>query len=175
MAHKFRYTPEKAQNDWADTIKEVIRDQSILDKMGSADLKRIGKALTLTIIRVGERAAKAENALEQKGYVTNDGLKEAFDSVTARNIELTGGRPPEWSYLYRDNVDVMHHFVEFVVKKNAKQATVFGILEGGDIRPLYDFDYKGLGVTQATGAARLMAVHLRICFVPRELLEFEEI
>lgn len=178
MALNFEYGLEDRQTAWSDMLKEVIRHPERLDKMGSADLKRVGKGLAITICKVGERAAKAEQALEDQGKAENPdliALKRDYDLMTARNIELTGGRPPEWSYLYKANIEVLHHYIEFVVKKNSKQATVFGILEGDVLKPLYDFDYKGMGVSQATGAARLMAVHLRQCFVPRELREFEEV
>lgn len=168
MAIKLKYAHEDRQNEWADTIKEVIRDPKLIDKMGSADLKRISKALTLTIVRVGERAARAETALEQGGMVSDEGLREAFNSVTARNIELTGGRPPEWSYLYRDNVDVLHHFIEFEMKTTQKGVSVFGVLEDWEAKPLYDFDFADLGVSGANRSAHLMTTHLRQCFAPRE-------
>lgn len=141
-----------ASTDWAEKLKDIVRDPSLLDRMGSSDLKRAGKMLVGALNRVGERAARAEQDLAR---------------VTARNLELTGGRPPSWSYLHREAVELLHEYTGFEARRTSNAWTVFGIDSAGGSHALYEYDFAGLGMTQSASASRLMVSHLRQSFLPR--------
>lgn len=156
------------QEDWPERIKEIMRNPLLVDKLGSADLKRACKMMAGTLLRVGERAAHAEIQLDRVKLSGELQLSQDLNRVTAHNLVLTGGRPPSWSYLYKEAVENLHLYLEFEVKRMSKGYTVLGVSEEGKRIPLYDFDFAGLGVSQANSAAHLMAAHLRQSFVPRE-------
>lgn len=186
MAELIRLQEFKALEDanWPDKLREIVRCPELLENMGTADLKRAGKMLSLTLIRVGERCAKAElqvgklekavedllassRTVAEAAPKSDEQLARDLDRVTARALTLTGGRPPAWSYLYKEACELLHEYTAFEVKKTAKGYSVIGVDDAGKRYNLYDFDHAGLGVVQSASEARLMAAHLRQSFLPR--------
>lgn len=138
--------------EFADALKEVVANPNLLDRMGSADLKRIGKGLANALINVGNRAGAAE---------------EAWQQSLIRLLELTGGQPPSWSYLHREEALRMHLFVRFEVVQDDHAWVTCGSEDGEVLHPIYEFDFKEFGLMEAETRARNMLVHLRQSFTPR--------
>ena len=138
--------------DLADTLKEVVANPNLLDRMGSADLKRVGKALSKTLINIGNRAGAAE---------------EAWQQALIRLLEMTGGQPPTWSYLHREEALRMHLFTGFEVIQDDHAWVTCGCESGSVLHPIYEFDFEEFGPAGAETRARNMLVHLRQSFTPR--------
>lgn len=138
---------------WEDLLKQIVRNPNLLDRMGSADLKRVGKMLCQTIEKVGIRAAHAEQNLDQ---------------VTARCLELTGGRPPAWSYLHEQEAHRLHEFTGFTTLLSEETWIVCGDdPDGNTMHPIYEYDLADFEPGQAESQARIMTAHLRQTFCPR--------
>lgn len=141
--------------DWPEKLKEIVRDSSLADQMGSADLKRTCKMLAGALVKVGERAAKAEQDLAK---------------VTARSLELTGGRPPCWSYLHTQEALRLHEFLDFLVVRSGEVWAVCGKDQKSKrMHPIYEYFLKDYIDLSAEHHARMMTAHLRQTFLPRNV------
>lgn len=134
-----------------DKLEEIIRNPDLLDRLGSSDLKRVGKFLARTLVTVGNRA---------------DATERSNLSLQIRLLEVTGGNPPDWSYLHADEAMNLHVFTGFSAVKSDTSWVVCGE-ENGVLRPIYEYDFEDYGTTEAESRARLMLVHLRQTFIPR--------
>lgn len=139
------------KTDWASTLQEIIRNPNLVDRMTSADLKRVVKHLQQTVLLVGQRASVAELS---------------YNQLLARLLEITGGEQPMWSYLHRDEALRLHTFTGFNVVQDAQSWVVCGE-ENGVLHPVYEYDLEDFGTTVAESRARLMLSHLRQTFQPR--------
>lgn len=140
---------------WAEKLKEIVGNPNLVDRMGSADLKRVCKLLAQTIMKVGQRAADAECTV---------GL------LQFRVQELTGRRPPEWSYLHKEEVQHLHEFTSFTVEKAEHAYVVCGAEPTENtMHPLYEYDLEDFA-EDAESRARVMCAHLRETFLPRTTL-----
>lgn len=162
------------ETDWPELVKEYVEDPNLIDKLGSSDLKRVSKMMARVVMHVSHRTARAElqakalqKELAEAPKADDATLQADLKRALARNLILTGGRPAAWSYLYKEACELLHVYVDFEAKRGSKGWTVFGVDAEGQLHKLYDYDYAGLGVSQAAAEARLTAAHLRQSFNPR--------
>lgn len=141
-----------------DQVNAALANPEMLDRIGSADLKRCGKMLAKLANLVGSRCAKAEKRLLD--------MELNCELLQARIRELTGAKPPQWSYLHREEALRLHAFSGFAVVQDEHASVVCGE-ENGTLHPIYEYDFDDLGTKPAGEAAQAMLVHLRQTFTPR--------
>lgn len=141
-----------------DQIGAALERPALLDRLGSSDLKRVGKKLCALTIELGNRSIRAERKV-------ND-LELINELLHQRIHELTGSKPPQWSYLHKDEALRLHVFSGFSTITADTGCIVCGE-EEGVLHPIYEFDFEDLGKTPAEEAAQAMLVHLRQSFIPR--------
>lgn len=141
--------------DWNQKIQAVLDNPNLLDRMGSADLKRVGRQLVSLVMNVGKRAALAETS---------------SNKMTARILELVGGCVPDWSYVHPEEACRLHEFQAFEVIKDEAAWLVCGLEQQGGLSvAIYEYDVADHGDAHAESKARLMASHLRLTFQPRKV------
>ena len=149
------------QVDWPERLKEIVQNPNVADRLGTADLKRACKMLAKTVLRVG--AAADETAL------VNQLLQQ-------RIRELTGRRPPEWSYMHQEEVQLLHRFNGFSVEEAEHAFVVCGREPGNTtLRPLYEYDLQDYDEPhEARSQAQLMCSQLRETFLPRSIKDDQQ-
>lgn len=141
-----------------DQVNAILQNPELVDRIGTADLKRINKMLCKLALSLGARAQRAETQLTD--------LDLNCELLHARIRELTGDQPPTWSYLHKEEALRMHAFSAFSIVADTHASVVCGE-EDGVLHPIYEFDFDDLGLGQAVEAAQAMLVHLRQTFTPR--------
>lgn len=137
----------------------ALANPQLLDRLGSSDLKRLGKLLVRLLHNVGAASEQRKSQCED--------LELNCEILRIRVLELTGTRPPDWSYVHKEEALRLHAFTGFFSVDDENSCVVCGE-EAGVGHPIYEYDYDDLGRAQAAEAARLMLVHLRQTFLPRK-------
>lgn len=139
-------------------VEAILGNPELADRLSSADLKRVNKWLVRLVMNVGARGGNAEARLRD--------MELHNELLHARIRELTGAKPPAWSYLHKEEALRLHAFDDFAVVADTHGSVVCGE-ENGVLHPIYEYDFAELGTTQAVEAAQSMLVHLRQTFIPR--------
>ena len=160
----------------AEALQQIVRQPSLLDRYGSADLKKIGKLLVSLVLATGNRAAVAEEAhaeLLNQVYSLGERLAKSEEKTTellGQVFLLDGEVVPPYSYLHKEEVLNVCRFTEFHLHEDEQGSTVCACGGTGDgtLHALYEFDWADFGRAQANENCRQMVTHLRRSFTPRQ-------